>query len=300
MSASTRASSSALALRAPRPAGPFHSAVPPGWISLGCQTSPVSSARRTGSSACSPVSCSQSVSKCSRRNSLPDVDGLAFAPRGAHRLRAAARDLGRLRVVPDRPAERVALARVLGARRLHEDALAAVPARDAREAAAPERRRIVELERALDERRVGDEPQRQVARPDGDDPELVGLRELGHERERIRPELQQVDELLPRGLAATGAPGAVVWVSVISLGGRARRIVRTLRELLLERRHHREHDVLAPVAGGDLDADGQAGAADLRLARRAIDPIHGSAAGPSPRRRARAWPRPSPPASRAR
>ncbi len=124
---------------------------------------------------------------------LPGVDGLAFAPRCAHRLRAAARDAGRLRVVPDRPAEVVALARVLGARRLHEDALAAVPARDAREAAAAERRRIVELDRALDQRRVGDEPQRLIARLDGDDPELGRLREVGHELERIRPELEQVD-----------------------------------------------------------------------------------------------------------
>ena len=124
----------------------------------------------------------------------PDVDGLAFAPRGAHRLRAAARDLRRLRVVPDRPAERVALARVLGARGLHEDALAAVPARDAREAAAAERGRIVELDRALDQRRVGDEPQRLVAGPDRDDPELARLREVGHELERIRPELEQVDD----------------------------------------------------------------------------------------------------------
>ena len=70
MSASTRSSMRALALRAPRPVGSRQSNVPPGWISLGCQASPVSSARMSFSSACSPVSCSQSISKWSLRNTL--------------------------------------------------------------------------------------------------------------------------------------------------------------------------------------------------------------------------------------
>ena len=149
-SASTRSSMSALALRAPRPVGSRHSSVPPRLDQLGLpDVAGLERAqdRLVGLLARQLLPVGLEVQPAER---APDVDGLAFAPLGAHRLRAAARDLGRLRVVPDRPAERVALARVLGARRHHEDALAAVPARDAREAAAPERGRIVQLERALD------------------------------------------------------------------------------------------------------------------------------------------------------
>jgi len=123
----------------------------------------------------------------------PEVDRLALLPRGDRRRGAPLRDRGRARVVPDRPAEVVALARVLGARRLDEDALA-VPARDAREAPAAERGRIVELERALDQRGIGDELQRHVADADRHDSELGRLRELGHELERVGPELEQVED----------------------------------------------------------------------------------------------------------
>ena len=148
-SASTRSSMSALALRAPRPVGSRQSSVPTGWIRLGLpDVAGLERAqdRLVGLLARQLLPVGLEVQPAER---APDVDGLALAPLGARRVRAASRDLGRRGSFQIGRPSVSRWRSCSGPDVIDEDALAAVPARDAREAAAPERGRIVELERAL-------------------------------------------------------------------------------------------------------------------------------------------------------